>query len=179
MAQPRARIAAIVACLGALAVGCSTEKPAPPPPEAAAAALGATGVDSVKGCPVTGLWTECTVLKRLDEAGLVVTKDSAPARDKGIAKPGILLHPAHGQLELFFYGDTAARALAQAGLDRHEYIELADDPTFKNEWTIIRAWNMLGLLRVPSAEERERIWNALMAGPPQPPHDKDQGRAGH
>jgi len=158
--------------LAVCCLGCGSTPPAkqtrqPLTPDAAA--MGATGVDSISKCPATGLWTECSALKRLDQAGLVITRDSAPAQHAGLAKPGLLLHTARGDLQLFFYGDTAARKAAEAGLDRREYIELTDEPTFKNEWTIIRAWNMLGLLRVPSQEERERIWNALMAGPPQPP----------
>jgi hypothetical protein len=46
------------------------------------------------------------------------------------------------------------------------------DPVFGRQRSLVPSANLLVLMDVSNSKNRERIANALMAGPPQPPSKK-------
>jgi len=120
-------------------------------------------------CPATGLWTDCAVFDRLDHAGLAPRRDSAAGvvRQPPLGTSGTRLLLGGAQLDVFIYEDAAARERDEARLDRSKFIEATNEPTLRGEATLIRNANLLAILRSRNDHQRERVSDALTAGPPQ------------
>ena len=71
------------------------------------------------------------------------------------------------ELDFFVYPDAAARERDESRLDKKNFIEAADEPTLRGEPTLIRNVNLLAVLRSRNDHQRERVSDALSAGPPQ------------
>ena len=152
-------------------------KSEPPPPSAntqsAASAPAPAPVAAAPGdpaCPQTGLWAECSLLYRLERAGLAPHVDStATAEDKTLTGRVLMLKIGRSaQLELHIYADSTSRAADGKLLDRASYVGPTAPQTVKREKTLIESANVIGLLTSINAHQRERISDALTAGPPQP-----------
>jgi hypothetical protein len=122
------------------------------------------------GCPATGLWAECSVLYRLDRAGLAPQVDSgAKPNEKALTgKPLVIKIGRTATLELFLYADSTARIADGAKLDRTHLVNATAEQTAERERTLIENANVIGLLTSLSSHQRERVSDALTAGPPQP-----------
>jgi len=174
-----------VAALTMLAVvACSSENSTKSKPDAAtngpagtggapSKTVGATPGDSGQACPATGSWAQCSVLYRLDRAGLAPHLDSTAKVDEksigGLAgttsfvvKIGKL-----ARLEVFLYSDSAARVADATHLDRKQFVNATQEQTIKRERTLIENANLIGLLTSLNSHQRERASDALTAGPPQ------------
>jgi hypothetical protein len=121
-------------------------------------------------CPGTGLWARCSVLKGLERAGLNTHADSATqVVEKPLSVPAIEIPIARGHIRIFLYADSNSRRRDAAKLNRKQFILPVQEPGFARERTIIENANLLVLMDVARSLNRERIANAMMAGPPQPP----------
>ena len=121
-------------------------------------------------CPATGQWARCSVLKSIERAGLNSHADSA----KDVTEPplsigGVELPIGHGEIRVFLYADSGSRKRDRAKLDPKQFVLPHQQPGFARERTIVESANLLVLMNVLNSLSRERIANALMAGPPQPP----------
>lgn len=123
------------------------------------------------GCPSTGLWSECAVFDRLDHAGLAPRRDSTSAKVElsPLTIPGARLLLGNAALEVFVYADASAREKDEARLDKSKYIDASDEPTLRGEATLIRNANLLAVLYSRNDHQRERVSDALTAGPPPRP----------
>jgi hypothetical protein len=65
----------------------------------------------------TNEWNRAEVVKRLNEAGLVVVDSNRAAHHPGLKQAGILLSVSGSPLELYIYPTTAARKEGAATLD--------------------------------------------------------------
>lgn len=121
-------------------------------------------------CPATGLWAECSVLYRLDRAGAAPHLDSAAvAAEPALSVKGIRIKIGlSAQLAVFLYPDSAARVADAAHLDRSQFVAGDTPQTMKRERTLIQSANLLALLTSINDAQRERVADALTAGPPQP-----------
>jgi hypothetical protein len=119
-------------------------------------------------CPSTGGWGACTVLERLDRAGLAPRVTPDMVGEAPLQQSGRLIRLGSAELKVFVYPDSVARQRDEARLDRHRYIEATQEPTLRNEATIIRSANLLAILDSKSGTQRERVSLAITAGPPQP-----------
>jgi hypothetical protein len=119
-------------------------------------------------CPATGKWSECAVLERLDRAGLAPRRDSAAVTELPLTVRGILLHVGASELELYFYPDVKSREGEEAKLDRTKYVDYAAPLTIHKEPTLIHSANLIAILHSPNDHQRERVADAITAGPPQP-----------
>lgn len=124
-------------------------------------------------CPPTGLWAECSILYRLERAGLAPRFDSSAKVDAGalhgasrtlVVKIGRL-----ATLDVFLYPDSAARIAAEKTLDRSQFVSGEAEQTIRRERTLIENANLVGLFTSINSHQRERVADALGAGPPQPP----------
>jgi hypothetical protein len=121
-------------------------------------------------CPNTGLWARCSVFKSLERAGLNTHADSAQVIvEKPLVVPAVEIPIARGHIRIFLYADSNSRRRDAAKLDRKQFILAVQEPGFARERTLIENANLLVLMDVARSLNRERIANALMAGPPQPP----------
>ena len=121
-------------------------------------------------CPPDGLWKECSLVERLMQAGLVVRRDSTPAKEPGIPIAGVSYHIGSlASLEVFYFPDSAARRAAVAKMDTTPFVHYDQPQSMKGERSLIQNANVLALLDSRRDESRERIGDAITAGAPQPP----------
>lgn len=125
-----------------------------------------------EACPATGLWAECSAFQALDRAGLAPRRDSTAGavHMDPLTRPGVRYLLGGAEIDVFVYPTEADRARDEARLDKHQFIEAADEPTLRGEPTLIRNANLLAILRSRNDHQRERVSDALSAGPPQPSH---------
>ena len=151
------------------ALGCrgraSTSDSARSVPAVAATPSAAPGTDP---CPADGRWAECSLVKRLDEAGLAPQRDSEPVTLAPLSRTGTHLTVGGSELDLFFYPDSASRARDDAKLDPKAYIAYDAPQTIRAEPTLIRSVNVIAILHSRRDQQRERVSDAITAGPPQP-----------
>ena len=126
------------------------------------------GIGGKPACPGTGHWTDCAVLKRLEAAGVApqVAKE-LPDLPEVNARP-LLFRVGKSGLAVYLFADSSARARAASALDTLHYIGAAKELTMRGETTAIQSDNLLALLFSRSEQQRERVSDAFMAGPPQP-----------
>jgi len=109
------------------------------------------------------------LIYRITRAGLVPKVDSGgPIHEPGLTQPGVLarLGP-YSELELFVYADSSARIADESKLSKSEFV-FGDAPqTMKHERIVIESANALVILKTLNDLQRERVTNAVMAGPPQ------------
>jgi hypothetical protein len=110
------------------------------------------------------------VFDRLDHAGMAPRRDSVSGviHTPPLTATGSRLLLGASELDVFVYPDVAARERDEARLDRSKFIEPTDEPTLRGEATLIRSVNLLAILRSRNDHQRERVADALSAGPPQP-----------
>lgn len=125
---------------------------------------------SKNDCPPDGRWAVCSVIYRLERAGVAPKVDSTakPSETQLGGTPLMLKIGLSAQLEVHLYPDSAARAAAAATLDRSTFVNGTAPQTIKRERTLIESANLIALLTSINAHQRERVSDALLAGPPQP-----------
>jgi len=141
-----------------------------PPARQAAAPAPAVAQPTGSNCPANGAWAECSVLYRLERAGVAPAVDTTGKPDEGrlggttmLLKIGLSAH-----LEVHLYADSASRAAATAKLDRTQFVSGTQEQTIKRERTLIESANLVAFFTSINSHQRERVSDALTAGPPQP-----------
>lgn len=164
--------AALGALLGALACrgddkGASRDAVA----SAVRAPSGSAGAAAAgSGCPPTGHWTPCQVRKRLEQSG-VAPRDTTLASLGELPQLGpapIALEVGTAGLAVYLFADSMARHSAAATIDTALYVAPGRDLTMASKGTAIASDNLLALHFSRRDQQRERVADALLAGPPQP-----------
>lgn len=135
-------------------------------------ATSAAAVDAKPICPATGTWQMCAVIERLERAGLAPRREEGLVREAPLSSPGVAITLGRSELRVFLYPDRAARERDQARLDRTKYVSPTQSLSMQAEPTLIASENLLAILRSRSDHQRERVSDALTAGPPQRPGTK-------
>jgi hypothetical protein len=164
----RARCAVVAAFLVA---ACARDRAATPDSAAATVRVSAQAAGAAKpACPRTGHWSPCQVRTRLDQAGVAPrTADASMVRDlPALAATPIIYQVGSAGLAIYLFPDTAARARAGRSLDTARFIASARALSMRGEATAIQSDNLLALLFSRNEQQRERVSDALTAGPPQP-----------
>lgn len=121
-------------------------------------------------CSATGLWAVCSVVDRLDRAGLVPRLDStARITEAPLTPRGTLVRVGNADLELYVYPDMASREREQRLLDRSQYVPFDAMQTMRPLPTLIASANLIAILHSRNDHLRERVSDAITAGAPQPP----------
>ncbi|MEX2177322.1 MAG: hypothetical protein WD801_01335 [Gemmatimonadaceae bacterium] len=159
-----------LALLVVLLVACAREEGGVTVAEEAAVAgeTGAATATAPDACPATGQWTPCAILQRLERSGMAPQQDSGGASEASLSPRGLLVRVGRAELELYIYPDAAAREREQSTLDRTRYVDYAASQTFRAEPTLISSANMIAILHSNNSKQRERLGDAITAGPPQP-----------
>lgn len=123
-------------------------------------------------CPNTGLWMPCSVIYRLERAGLAPARDSNPVTEAPLQFPGILLRLGRAELELYIYESASARERDQSRLDASKYVVYPAPMPMQPVPTLVTSANLIAILHSRNDHLRERISDAITAGPPQPPSSR-------
>jgi hypothetical protein len=110
------------------------------------------------------------VFQALDRAGLAPRRDSSQGSVTvaPLTQAGTRLLLGSAELDVFVYADANARERDESRLDKTKFIEATGEPTLRGEPTLVRNVNLLAVLRSRNDHQRERVSDALAAGPPQP-----------
>jgi hypothetical protein len=160
-----------------LGAGCAEKSSVKPAADSGMPIVAAASTGSAADCPATGLWAECSLLKRLEQAAFAVHAESLTVdRHPPLSIAGKRLPIARGEIEIFVYADSGSRLRDAAKLDTMAFIPPSRQRTARLERTVVTNANLLVLMNVASEVYRERIANYLMAGPPQPPKNPPAAR---
>jgi len=108
------------------------------------------------------------VFQRLDRAGLAPRRDSVTAAEPPLSIAGTALRIGNSDLEIYIYPDAPARERDEAKLDRTKYVGYESPVTMQAQPTLIHSVNLIAILHSRNDHQRERVADALTAGPPQP-----------
>ncbi|MBK8248785.1 MAG: hypothetical protein IPK85_15490 [Gemmatimonadetes bacterium] len=160
------------AVLTLVVISCGGETP-PPPADSTAmpdVVILDTAVAPVDGCRKDGLWQWCSVLDRLDRAGVVLTpRDSVPVND--------LLHgqrrtftvgAGEDELHVFLYESDAARRQDTGAIDSATVSPKGERRSYRVQPLLVTSNNLAALVFTMNERTSERLSLALSAGLPQP-----------
>ena len=168
---PRGRGVTVVALAATLALaacgggaGEDTASVAATPRPAASASARAPGDSS---CPLTGAWRECSILDRLEKAGMAPARIGGTVERDGFTTPGIRYALGKATLEVFLYASEAERVRVVGALDS----ATASPPGRPTDWpkppVLMASGNMAAVFHGGRAREAERVALALTAGLPE------------
>lgn len=157
--------------LAVLCCGCGRDEARSPDTVVATAApVVAAPADTTRpACPPTGLWAQCSLIERLERSGLVPRVDSsARVEEARLSAAGTLVRVGNAELELYLYPTAAAREAEAARLDTTRYLAYGTAVPMQPTPTLIQSANLIAILHSRNDHQRERVGDAITAGPPQP-----------
>jgi len=111
----------------------------------------------------------CALVERLERAGLVPRVDSvARVAEPPLSVPGTLVRVGNAELAAYLYPTIAAREADAAKLDPTKYISYAAPVPIQPTPTLIQSANLIAIFQSRNDHQRERVGDAITAGPPQP-----------
>jgi hypothetical protein len=163
---------AVSAALLALAIACaSRDEPAKDSVAVVAASPALTNVSPrapSDTCEKNGLWSRCTIERRLKQSGFVVTRlDTAEKSRAGFSVKPVVYSLGRSRLEVFIYKSQSAASHDASLLDTVAVAPKGTATTWEIPPMFIRNTNMLAILITDNARQAERASLALTAGPPQ------------
>ena len=171
MTRTRRVRAASLAAVVALSGACRGEQApaADPAGKAQAAAPAASPAPGAPrpACERTGHWIPCQVRQRLERSGLA-PRDTSVSDLPALGPAPEVFRVGKGSLAVYLFADSAARARAATKLDTVTFVGAEHPLTMLSKATVIQNDNLLALLYSKNEQQRERVSDALMAGPPQP-----------
>lgn len=152
----------------AFLAGCGKDEQAARDSAAALAASAGTSAANTapEPCPATGHWQPCAVKKRLEMTGLA-PRDSVIADTVKLGPTPTVYVAGGSAIAVYLFADSTARRRAAATLDTTKFIAPDAALTMRHESTAIQNDNLLAILYTQRDQQRERVSDALMAGPPQ------------
>lgn len=174
-----ARALRLVAAAGSLACGggdAGERRPSPPDGAPEQVVMGTaegtgpgTGASAVKPkCAHTGKWDPCTVAERLEQSGLAPRSLATPQPDGGLGAPAVAYTLGRAELRIWLFPDRQAQERAAKTLPPGRYLAPGEEVGMEPLPTLIANENLLALLTSRNEHQRERVGDALTAGPPQP-----------
>ena len=148
----------------ALALFACSKHEAPPPRQPSADST-VTAKSEENRAAQTDEWNRAEVVKRLGEAGLVVTDSGRVVHHAGLTRPGNLLDVSGSPLELYIYPTAAARKQDAAKLDTMP--NPATPPAQRPRFII--SGNLIAIhvtMKEALAERVENVLTARHAGAP-------------
>lgn len=141
----------------AFALACAKQE-TPVAKRAASPDSARAAVAEVAQAAKTDEWTRAEVVKRLDEAGLVVVDSNRVVRHAGLSVPGFLLEVSGSPLEVYLYPTAAERTRDAAALDTMPpAVPNASRPRY------IVSGNLVAIHVSPRDALAERVENVLTA----------------
>lgn len=120
-------------------------------------------------CRHTGLWAECTMERRLKQAGFVVKRlDEKPGRRAGFTVEPIVYSLGSSRLEAFIYDDEESLERDIARIDTTTVAPKGVPSTWESTPVLIRSGNLAVVFLTQNQRQAERLMLAITAGAPQP-----------
>ncbi len=158
-----------VLCAAALAAAsCAREAPprASDSPNVPAALNDRNASTADTSCPTSGAWQPCSVLDRLERAGLVLTQRPQPARVPLFRVEGITYETSRATIHVFLYPDEATRRRDTDQLDSAAVAPRGGVSAWSDAAVLVTSNNLAAVVVSPNERQIERIMLALSAGLP-------------
>lgn len=133
---------------------------------AASAATAAAASASSAKCPMSGEWRLCSVLDRLDRAGLAPQPGTDTVRRSFFSVPGQRIRIGRGTLEVYVYPDHDAMARDVRRLDSASASPPGEHVDWPTPPTLITSNNLAAVLLSSNERAIERVRDAITAGLP-------------
>ena len=118
-------------------------------------------------CTLVERWDECTVIKRLEQQGLVPRLDTAShVTVAGFSVPGRAVKLGRGEIVFFLYADSAQRVRDTARLDTLTAAPRGTSGTWSQPPTLVVSRNVAVVLLSRETNVRIRVTDAFTAGLP-------------
>ena len=108
------------------------------------------------------------MVKRLESAGVAPQATKSLPDLPTLGATPTLFKVGTAGLAIYLFADSTERARVARSLDTNLFVSAARELTMRGETTSIQNDNLLALLFSRSEQQRERVSDALTAGPPQP-----------
>ena len=131
-------------------------------------AAGGSGAALKPACARTGHWIPCQVRDRIDRAGLTPHDTTLSIELPSLGPAPAAYRIGKSVLVVYLFADSSARASSAHRLDTTKYVPDTHPLTVLSEATVVQNDNLLALLFGKNEHQRERVSDALTAGPPQP-----------
>lgn len=143
-----------------VAPAAASEQPQPVPRPA-------TSVQTDDPCPSTGRWALCSVEKRLERSGFVLSRigNDSPERAGFSVRPAVY-KLGRGRLEIFLYDDEAVLAKDLAAMDTVAVAPRGGAGAWPSAPAIVRSGNLAAVFMDQNARQAERLVLAITAGAP-------------
>lgn len=168
----RLAIAAGIALLVACGDGEAPRKspdvaPAAVPEQPQPAQRPATSVQTNDPCPPTGRWALCSVEKRLERSGFVLSRieNESPERAGFSVRPAVY-KLGRGRIEIFLYDDEVALAKDIAAMDTVAVAPRGGAAAWPSPPGMVRSGNLAAVFMDQNARQVERLLLAVTAGAP-------------
>ena len=151
-------------------LGCASDDRAARTADTAAIAQApdSTPAGSDTGCVLALPWRHCSVLDRLERAGLA-PQERGPVRQPFFTVEGRVYVLGDAELQTFIFADSGAAAAQASALDTVR----VSPPTMAISWrrqpTLIRSSNLVAILLSDDERQTERVSLAIGAGLPAAP----------
>jgi hypothetical protein len=150
----------------AAVLSCGGER-SPAPTRAAPAAVNAESLRAAARAESVAAardeWNEPEVVKRLTEAGLVVTERGDTVRQPFLRVPGARLTVSRSELQIYIYPDARARAADSQRLDTATAAPRGAPSPWGRRARLVAAGNLLAIHLTDDDLLAERVANALTA----------------
>jgi len=164
----RRALAVTITATLAITASCGNDDKAARDSAAARAAVAAYNAANAAAepCPATGHWEQCAVKKRLEMTGLA-PRDSVVSDTVKLGPTPTVYVAGGSAIAVYLFPDSTARRRAAATLDTTKSIAPDAALTMRHEATAIQNDNLLAILYSQRDQQRERVSDALLGGPPQ------------
>lgn len=170
---PLARARLVSAVLLAACAG-DTRAPAPGDTATAASTAAARATPAAErapapadtSCPMFGAWRECSVVKRLESAGLVPERLAGAAVQPAMSVAGTAYRLGGAELQLFLLADSAAAARDAARFQPGTAAQPVSDVTYTLPPVVLTSGNLAAVVFARTERQLERVQLALTAGLP-------------
>lgn len=141
--------------------------PAAAPQQPQPAPRPSTSVQTGDPCPATGQWALCSVEKRLERSGFVLSRieNDSPERAGFSVRPAVY-KLGRGRIEIFLYDDETALAKDIAAMDTVVVAPRGGAGTWPSPPAIVRSGNLAAVFMDQNARQVERLILAITAGAP-------------
>ncbi|MGQ0640836.1 MAG: hypothetical protein ACT4P6_08745 [Gemmatimonadaceae bacterium] len=123
------------------------------------------GADS--SCPESGAWRPCSVLERLEDAGLVVKQEPNPVQLPFMSVRGILYTTSRANVHVFLYRDESERRRDTEKLDSIAVAPRNGTYSWRDAAVLVTSNNLAAIVVSPNERQAERIILALSGGMPR------------
>jgi len=132
-------------------------------------ARASTPVATTSACVSEGEWQQCSVEKRLTDAGYVpINKGTSPAGVFPV--PGTTYVLGSAQLHIYIFKSAKEREQALAAIDTTAVTRRGSDAPWPTRPTLITSNNLVGVLVSDNGQLIERVQLAITAGLPRASH---------